>query len=201
MGSEMCIRDSCNDQLYTWNTLNDDGFPHHGDVEVILQQFQKMPLYQDGYLIINPTGEYDTFQTLTPDSKALIQAQEPRMHPMENLGEDVWHFGAFEMGEEESDQLNWEEGNDGKGLLLMDGTLHTWNSEDYEIHADYLADHSHIDEAGSQFLYIDKNGKVTTTWGGLNPDQEEKIRERDPRLYVDIDEGGASPWQFGAAAE
>jgi hypothetical protein len=120
--------------------------------------------------------------------------------------DNEWHFGALQPNEE-GHVLNWEEGWTGKGLLLADGTLHTWNDDDYEYHNDYAIENIGVGPGledtlgGAHYLYISPQGKVSTSWGTLGAQEEERLREADPRLYVDIDEGGSAPWQFGAAAE
>lgn len=106
-----------------------------------------------------------------------------------------WNFMASV--DENNHRLDWDEGNDGKGLLLADGSVHTWNGDDYDVHSDYLADHPELDAGGAHYLYIEPQGKCSTAWGTLESEHEDQLREADPRLYADIDQGGAANWAFG----
>ncbi len=103
---------------------------------------------------------------------------------------DLWSF-------KQANTHNWDEGHSGKGLLLRDGTLITWNDEEYPFHDDYIAEHPEIDVGGAHYLYIWPNGKCSTAWGTLTEENEQEIRDHDPRLYVDVDTGRPGTWQFG----
>lgn len=174
-----------NGRRFDWN-VNEYGQPHHHEVE---QALGVVPDGAKGQVLIDPEG-----RELNWDDLLNEDLDKDENHEL-GLGGN-WVFGHYE--DETPHRLNWEEGNEGKGILTKGGELHTWNGDDYDYHFDYIADHPDVDDVLSHHLYISPHGKVTTVWGTLEPKHEEQLREADPRLYLDLDTGNGTPWAFGA---
>lgn len=58
-------------------------------------------------------------------------------------------------------KITWQPGEYGKGLVDQDGHVHAWNDDEYQIHADYLNEHSHI--SPHAYFYVNPNGGVELT--------------------------------------
>jgi hypothetical protein len=102
---------------------------------------------------------------------------------------DTWRFGA-----DEHDILDWDEGQEGKGLIDRDGHVYTWDGEEYETHHDFLQEHPAI--MPMRYFWIEPDGQCRGAGMGDELDQmdEEVLREADPRLYVKHED--ANTWSF-----
>jgi hypothetical protein len=153
-----------------WN-VDDHGGPHHDEVA------QALGIWNEDlrYVLIDELGNEESIYD----------------------GLDDFHFGSVD---ENGNLLDWNEGEDGKGILTLNGSVYTWSGDEYDMHIDFIDDHPNIDFGGAHYLYIEPTGKVKTAWGTLGPEQEAMLQEADPRLYVDIDEGDApgSMFSFGS---
>lgn len=93
-----------------------------------------------------------------------------------------WKFGS-----DEGDILNWDEGQEGKGIIDRNGHVYTWDNEDYEVHSDFLKEHPDI--VPMRYFWIEPDGRAYGSGLGdeLDNQDEEVLREADPRLYVNRD--------------
>lgn len=57
------------------------------------------------------------------------------------------------------DNLDWQPGEEGKGLVDEHGHIHTWNPDvEYNTHDDYIKNHPHVGSPHGYFQ-IEPNGK------------------------------------------
>jgi hypothetical protein len=179
--------------IHTWQTDQYES-PHHNEVIQDLG-YTRGPIPMT--FEITPMGEWDSWTNRIGDLKQALAQGRPDL-TYAGDSRDGWDFTASMDDEEDTNhKLNWEPGQDGKGMLLPDGSVHTWHNDDYEVHNDYIADHPDLDVGGAHYVYISPEGKCSTAWGTLGPEHEDRLREADPRLYVDYDQGGATGWAFG----
>jgi hypothetical protein len=96
------------------------------------------------------------------------------------------------------DVLNWQPGENGKGIVDQDGHVHTWNEEDYEVHGDYLRAFPELQALA--YFYITPKGEVDVTMPSRHYGEADKhhamtelICEADPHLYPDPNPGD---WDF-----
>jgi hypothetical protein len=186
-----------NGQAYIWGDLHES--PHHDQVYESLNppnnlanrdiadrdweaDYRAAPKYH-----IHPDGSFDsprvglTNERSGIDTSAedtILAAAHPALHPQPN----VWSFE----GSYSRDQLDWDEGNEGKGIIDRQGNVYTWNTDDYEIHQHFLEDHPGI--VPEYYLEIEPDGRVSPA--GLNfgsdlVEVEDLLRDADPRLHVE----------------
>jgi hypothetical protein len=96
-----------------------------------------------------------------------------------------------------SNLLNWQEGEEGKGIVDSQGHVHTWNEDDYAVHRDYLDANQHLGRPLSYF-YIFPDGTTEITFPSKRYDGRQahdtmmgRITDADPHLH----EGGGT-WNF-----
>lgn len=95
------------------------------------------------------------------------------------------------------DNVSWQPGEQGKGVVDKDGSVHIFNDEDYELHQHYLAEHAHIEPIS--YFYVAPNGAVEITMpsatydgSGAHDLMMEHIIETDPVLHAAPQDN----WQF-----
>jgi hypothetical protein len=66
------------------------------------------------------------------------------------------------------DRIDWQPGNEGKGIVDEDGHVHAWHDEDYPLHRDYLKAHP---STGSPlaYFYVEPDGMISITHPSPNP--------------------------------
>ncbi len=104
----------------------------------------------------------------------------------------MWSFSF----DDNSDVLNWDEGQEGKGVIDNRGNVHTFDQEEYELHRDYMDQHE-IHNAQYCF-YITPKGEIESfdgTWDPSTAGFVEQIQEADPRLHAP-GEKNYTPWRF-----
>jgi hypothetical protein len=72
------------------------------------------------------------------------------------------------------DRLNWQPGEEGKGVVDQDGHVHVWNVEDHELHNDYVKANPSI---GSPMAYfeVDPHGRFDL----ISPNAAEDMHQRE----------------------
>lgn len=90
------------------------------------------------------------------------------------------------------DRIDWEPGNEGKGLVDRDGHVHAWHDEDYPLHRDYLNEHPQLGVPMAYF-YIEPDGQIAVTHPSPNPNyggdpakyesMMELITDADPHFH------------------
>lgn len=160
--------ESTNDIIAEW-PVDKFGGPHHDEVCEALR-------------IYDPVG-----------IKFMLIGNDGRWYDPYEMPDADWNFVA---STEDSHVLNWDEGNEGKGLIFDDGRVHTWNEDDYPVHDEYLDDHPEL-PTPTHYLYISPGGKCNTAWGSLGPVETELLSEAHPTLHADVEHGHAT-WEFGA---
>jgi hypothetical protein len=114
-----------------------------------------------------------------PEAREIIQEADPRLNASE-ASPDLWHFGA-----DTGDVLDWEEGQEGKGIIDRNGHVYTWDADEYVVHQQWLQDHPEI--MPMKYFDIAPDGKCEESGLGDNLTEmdEEVLREADSRLYVE----------------
>lgn len=96
------------------------------------------------------------------------------------------------------DQINWQPGEEGKGLVDEDGHVHAWPLDDYEVHNDYVKENPSIGSPRAYFE-IEPSGKVDLIYPSAADDlrlydaMAEIIQDADPHFRVDT---GEPAWAF-----
>lgn len=107
--------------VHTWNTNGPYGEPHHA--EKATGDMSDTAWVQREYcaFVIEPDGKIDISMLANPKDPRFdeILKADPRLHR-----DSFWEFHASN-----SATANWTIGGHGKGYMLNDGTLHTWNIE------------------------------------------------------------------------
>lgn len=57
------------------------------------------------------------------------------------------------------DQIDWQPGEEGKGIVDENGHVHAWNEDDYETHHDFIQEHPHLGSPRAYF-YITPKGEI-----------------------------------------
>lgn len=141
------------------------GAPHHQQVE------QALGVRSHDCLTVNEDGTEDSHN-----------------EQMAAINQGDWKFGAGP-----AHSLNWDEGEPGKGVLFPDGSLHTWNQDEYYTHGDYLSEKG-LNGVVSSFLYIERSGSVHDMGDPVPGKHHAAITTADPRLHFPKEHG--SDWQF-----
>ena len=96
---------------------------------------------------------------------------------------------------DEGDILDWDEGNEGLGIISRNGHVYTWNDDDYDAHAHFLTDHPDI--VPMKHIVIEEDGQCRGSGFQEALDQEDHnlLQDADPRLYVNL--GHENTWNFG----
>ena len=173
-------------EVYTWS---DSGNPN---VDLMHIQYAREHGINANEIMsvfyIDPDGGIRAWggDTIPQNVRQIIGEADPRL----NVGSESWKFTNLDS----TDLLDWEEGNEGKGLIARDGSIYTWNDEDFDVHAQFLEQHPEI--VPQHYLIIHEDGKVESAGLGEPLDQiaEDRLSDADPRLYVDHSE--ANTWNF-----
>jgi hypothetical protein len=94
------------------------------------------------------------------------------------------------------DRINWQPGEQGKGIVDEDGNVHAWNDEDYELHRDYIDEHPDVGSPRGHF-YIGPDGAIDVSYPSAGYDipghdlAMEHICEADPHFHA-----GKADWTF-----
>lgn len=112
--------------------------------------------------------------------------------------------GTANTAASDNDELHWTPGHNGKGLIEMDNTVHTWNcfgAAQEPWHMEYVQEHG-LEGLGriAAFFYIDPDGGVYNLNSGADEDEDTRLRqllrETDPNLNV-----GQGGWSFSKTAD
>jgi hypothetical protein len=79
----------------------------------------------------------------------------------------------------------------GKGIIDKNGDVHTFDSDEYELHSDYLAEHPSV--WPSAMFYIDPDGAIDVTFPNKHYGEHaehaqalDRILEVDPHFHEDL---------------
>src|SRR4051812_12928535 len=96
------------------------------------------------------------------------------------------------------DVIDWQPGENGKGIVDQDGNVHAWNDENYELHRDYIDTSPNVLHANAYF-YINQDGTIEITMPNPIYDGRERhdlmmkhILDADPEFH----EATGSDWNF-----
>ncbi len=95
-------------------------------------------------------------------------------------------------------KINWQPGEQGKGIVDAHGVVHAFNEDEYGYHHDFLADNPHINPIS--YFYVNPEGGIHITYphpeydGKTTHDEMmERILPADPAFHPDLDDD----WAFG----
>lgn len=90
---------------------------------------------------------------------------------------------------------DWDEGNDGKGIIDDQGHVFTWNADEFPYHGDWMREHPDVIPAKK--FDIDHDGTCRGMGMGemLGQYEKELLEEADPRLNVQPEQEGV--YNFG----
>lgn len=139
----------------------DANIPSANDVRPVI-------VLPDGTRYEGEIGEYHPrlVKRLNIDPGLANAARHGVIHPHgreEWYDEPHWNFNA---AYGDADQLNWQPGTRGKGLMDANGNLHTWTTSDsldgFPSHADYLVENG-LPHSLKDAVYIERDGRLHYT--------------------------------------
>ena len=99
------------------------------------------------------------------------------------------------------DVINWQPGDEAKGIIDEDGHVHVWPVEDYEVHYDYVKENPSV---GSPRAYFEvaHDGAVDLIYPSAADDygkynaMMEIIEEADPHFHNASEHSAQPTWAF-----
>lgn len=72
-------------------------------------------------------------------------------------------------------QINWKPGEEGKGVVSTDNSVHVFNDDDYKFHSDYVAQVLGSANDAIAYFYVEPDGDIELTYPNRSYDDPEWV--------------------------